>query len=55
MWVRSEGKPGIRLIRTGTIDDAGVLDAMVPSKELYCSLRPKSFAEYPGVVHADEM
>ena len=55
MWVRSEGKPGIRLIRTGTIDEAGILDAMVPSKELYCSLRPKSFAEYPGVVHEDEM
>jgi hypothetical protein len=55
MWVRSESKPAIRLIRTGTIDDDEVLDKMVPSKELYCSHRPASFAEYPGIVHVDEM
>jgi hypothetical protein len=55
MWVKAEAKPAIRMIRTGTIDDDAVLDKMVPSKELYCSYRPGSFAEYPGIVHADEM
>jgi hypothetical protein len=55
MWVLSETKPGIKMIRTGTIDDQEVLDKMVPSKELYCSNRPQSFAEYPGIAHADKM
>ena len=55
MWVKEENKPTIRMIRTGTIDDDAVLEKMVPSKELYCSYRPGSFAEYPGIVHADEM
>jgi hypothetical protein len=55
MWVKAEAKPAIRMIRTGTIDDDAVLGKMVPSKELYCSYRPGSFAEYPGIVHADEM
>lgn len=55
MWVKSENKPQIVLIRTGTIDDAEVLDKMVPSKELFCSNRPQSFAEYPEIAHADKM
>jgi hypothetical protein len=55
MWVKAEAKPDIRMIRTGTIDDDEVLDGMAPSKELFCSRRPESFAEYPGIVHADEM
>jgi hypothetical protein len=55
MWVQSASKPALRMIRTGTIDDDEVLDGMVPSKELYCSYRPASFGEYPGIVHADEM
>jgi hypothetical protein len=55
MLVRSESKPALRMIRTGTIDDDEVLDRMVPSKELFCSYRPGSFAEYPGIEHADGM
>jgi hypothetical protein len=55
MWVKAEAKPDFRMIRTGTIDDDKVLDGMVPSKELFCSRRPESFAEYPGIVHAEEM
>lgn len=55
MWVKSENKPQIVLIRSGTIDDAEVLDKMVPSKELFCSNRPQSFAEYPEIAHADKM
>lgn len=55
MWVRPESKPHILMIRSGTIDDAEVLDKMVPSKELYCSNRPQSFAEYPEIAHADKM
>lgn len=55
MWVQSASKPALRMIRTGTIDDEEVLDGMVPSKELYCSYRPASFGDYPGIVHADKM
>jgi len=43
------------MIRTGTIDDDELLNRMVPSKELFCSHRPESFAEYPGIEHADKM
>ena len=55
MWVQSEAKPHIKMIRTGTIDDEELLNSLVPQKELYCSLRPASFAEYPGCVHSDKM
>jgi hypothetical protein len=55
MWVRAEAKPHIRMIRTGTIDDQEMLDNLKPQKELYCSFRPKSFAEYPGIAHEEKM
>ena len=55
MWVRSEAKPHIRMIRSGTIDDQEMLDNLKPQKELYCSFRPKSFAEYPGIGHEEKM
>lgn len=55
MWVHSQSQPALRVIRTGTIDDADVLDSLAPSKELYCSQRPQCFAEYSGIAHADKM
>ena len=55
MWVRSEAKPHIRMIRSGTIDDQEMLDKLKPQKELYCSVRPASFAEYPGIAHEEKM
>jgi hypothetical protein len=55
MWIRSEGKPEVTLIRAGTIDDAEVLRELKPQKELYCGLRPGAFAEYPGIAHEVEM
>ena len=55
MWVRSESKPTIRMIRTGTIDDEEVLNKLKPQKELYCSFRPAVFAEYPGIAHSEKM
>ena len=55
MWVRSETKPHIKLIRSGTIDDQEVLNNLKPQKELFCSVRPASFAEYPGIAHHEQM
>jgi hypothetical protein len=55
MWVRSEAKPHIRMIRSGTIDDQEMLNNLKPQKELYCSFRPASFAEYPGIAHEEKM
>ena len=55
MWVRSEAKPHIRMIRSGTIDDEEMLNNLKPQKELYCSVRPTSFAEYPGIAHSEKM
>ncbi|KEQ68152.1 hypothetical protein M436DRAFT_18392, partial [Aureobasidium namibiae CBS 147.97] len=40
MWVHPESQPALRVIRTGTINDADVLNSLAPSKELYCSPRP---------------
>jgi hypothetical protein len=55
MWVRSETKPHIRMIRSGTIDDEEMLNNLKPQKELYCSFRPTSFAEYPDIIHSEKM
>jgi hypothetical protein len=55
MWVQSEAKPHIKMIRTGTIDDDEMLNSLKPQRELYCSFRPTSFPEYPGIAHSEKM
>lgn len=55
MWVLSENKPSMRILRTGTVDDQEFLDNLKPQKELFCSFRPAAIPEYPGIEHSDAM
>jgi hypothetical protein len=53
MWVEGEAFSGIRILKTGTIDDQEVLDKAVPVQEIYCSRRPASVKELEGIDHKE--
>jgi hypothetical protein len=53
MWVDAAAMDGLKIVKTGTIDDQNVLDNAKPVQEIYCKDRAACFAELPGVDHKD--
>lgn len=53
MWVECEALPGLKIVKTGTIDDEDVLKNAVPTLEVYCKDRPASIAELSGAEHKE--
>ncbi|KAM0712389.1 hypothetical protein Q7P37_011484 [Cladosporium fusiforme] len=53
MWVDCEALPGLKIVKTGTIDDMDVLKNAVPTLEMYCKDRPDSFKDLSGVERKD--
>lgn len=53
MWVEIAAAPGMKIVKTGTIDDQDALDGAKPVQEIYCKNRPDSIAALLGVEHKD--
>lgn len=53
MWVEIAAAPGVKVVKTGTIDDQDALNQAKPVQEIYCKDRPESFAALLGVEHKD--
>jgi len=53
MWVDIAAAPGVKIIKTGTIDDQDALNLAKPLQEIYCKDRPESIAALLGVEHKD--
>lgn len=51
MWVEVDAMPGIKIVKTGTIDDEDVLKNAAPALEMYCKDRPSSIGELVGIEH----
>lgn len=53
MWVEAEAFQGMMIVKTGTVDDADLLDKATIVQEIYCKDRPESIAELAGVTHKE--
>jgi hypothetical protein len=53
MWVEAAAMDGLKIVKTGTIDDQDALDKSTPVQEIYCKDRPASIAALSGVEHKD--
>lgn len=53
MWVEAAAMEGLKIVKTGTIDDEDVLNQAMPVQEIYCKDRPASIAALAGVAHKD--
>jgi hypothetical protein len=53
MWVEAAAMDGLKIVKTGTIDDQAALDKSTPVQEIYCKDRPASIAALAGVEHKD--
>lgn len=51
MWVEVDAMPGIKIVKTGTIDDEDALKNATPALEMYCKDRPGSIGELTGIEH----
>lgn len=51
MWVEAEAFQGMMIVKTGTVDDADLLNKATIVQEIYCKDRPESIAELAGVTH----
>lgn len=53
MWVEIAAAPGMKIVKTGTIDDQDALNSAKPVQEIYCKDRPESIAALANVEHKD--
>jgi len=53
MWVEIAAAPGVKVVKTGTIDDQDALDQAKPVQEIYCKDRAASIVALAGVDHKD--
>lgn len=54
MYVEAKAFNGMKIVKTGTIDDEDALDKSTPVQEIYCEERPASIGELPGILHKDK-
>lgn len=54
MYVDAKAFEGMKIIKTGTIDDEEALNKSTPVQEIYCTNRPASIGELPGIPHKDK-
>jgi len=48
MMVDADAMEGMKILKPGTLDDGGVLDASKPVQEIFCKDRPKWCAAVEG-------
>lgn len=53
MWVEIAAAPGMKIVKTGTIDDQDALNNAKPVQEIYCKDRPESIAALANVEHKE--
>lgn len=53
MWVETGAMEGLKIVKTGTIDDQDVLNQAAPVQEIYCKDRPDCIAALAGIAHKD--
>lgn len=53
MWVECDALAGLKVVKTGTIDDDDALKNAVPTLEVYCKDRPDSIRELSGAEHKE--
>ena len=53
MWVEAEAFQGMMIVKTGTVDDADMLNKATIVQEIYCKDRPESIAELARVTHKE--
>ena len=53
LWVEIAAAPGVKVVKTGTIDDQDALNQVNSVQKIYCKDSPESFAALLGVEHKD--
>ncbi|KAL1585761.1 hypothetical protein WHR41_05006 [Cladosporium halotolerans] len=49
MWAKVESLAGVKIVKTGTIDDEEALNQAIPVQEIYCKDRPASTPAISGI------
>ena len=55
LWREMELDPSARVLKVGTLDDAGALLKLKPGVELYTTRRAEWLAEQPGSVQKEAL